>query len=192
MVKFLTRSQDGSRRLQRRRRQKSHHKQCPSHRRSRLPDVLHEVQDHPPVLSLSHVLVTQPHNQQSAHFNTCTCTDSDSDSDTVSERQWYWHWLCVLAFKCHHPTCPTNFNKSLEWSPDSVWNHRVRQRSSYHLLEGRQWVTERFLSLPPGRGTVCRQQSLLRQPCIHSVEPCKLIYSPHLSHHLSYIICILS
>jgi len=32
-------------------------------------------------------------------------------------------------------------------------------------------------------GTVCRQQSLLRQPCIHSVEPC----SPHLSHHLSDI-----
>jgi len=27
----------------------------------------------------------------------------------------------------HHPTCPTNFNKSLEWSPDSVWYHRVRQ-----------------------------------------------------------------
>jgi len=52
-------------------------------------------------------------------------------------------------------------------------------------------VTERFLSLPPGRGTVCRQQSLLRQPCIHSVEPWKLIYSTHLSHHLSDIICIL-
>ena len=30
---------------------------------------------------------------------------------------------------------------------------------------------ERFLSLPQGRETVCRQQSLLRQPCIHSVEP---------------------
>jgi len=37
-------------------------------------------------------------------------------------------------------------------------------------------------------GTVCRQQSLLRQPCIHSVEPWKPIYSPHLSHHLSYIV----
>ena len=71
-------------------------------------------------------------------------------------------------------------------------DHRVRQRSSYHLLEGRHWVTECFLSLPPGRGTVYRQQSLLRQPCIHSVEPWKLIYSPHLSHHLSYIVCILS
>jgi len=94
----------------------------------------------------------------------------------------------------HHPTCPTNFNKSLEWSPDSVWD-RVRQRSSYHILEGRHWVTGRFLSLPPGRGTVCHQQSLLRQPYIHSVEPWKgwkLIYSPHLSHHLSYIVCILS
>jgi len=45
-------------------------------------------------------------------------------------------------------------------------------------------VTECFLSLPSGHGTVCRQQSLLRQPCIHSVEPWKLIYSPHLSHHL--------
>jgi len=50
-------------------------------------------------------------------------------------------------------------------------DHRVRQRSSYHLLGGRHWVTEHFLSLPPGRGTVWRQQSLLRQPYIHSVEP---------------------
>jgi len=89
----------------------------------------------------------------------------------------------------HHPTCPTNFIKSLEWSPDSVWDHRLRHRSSYQLLESHHWVTERFLSLPPGRGTVCSQQSLLRQPCIHSVEPRKLIYSPHLSHHLSYVIC---
>jgi len=93
----------------------------------------------------------------------------------------------------HHPTtCQTNFNMSLEWSPDSVWDHRVRQRLSYQLLEGRHWVTERFLSLPPGRGTVYRQQSLLRQPCIHSVEPWKLICSPYLSHHLSYTVCILS
>ena len=65
-------------------------------------------------------------------------------------------------------------------APDSVWDHRVRQRSSYHLLEGRHWMTEHFLSLPPGRGTVCHQQSLLCQPCIHSVEPWKLIYSSHL------------
>jgi len=37
----------------------------------------------------------------------------------------------------HHPTCPTNFNKSLEWSPDSVCrDHRVRQRSSYQLYIG--------------------------------------------------------
>ena len=27
------------------------------------------------------------------------------------------------------PTCPTNFNKLLEWSSDSVWDHRVRQHS---------------------------------------------------------------
>jgi len=47
----------------------------------------------------------------------------------------------------------------------------------------------RFLSLPPGHGTVCHQQSLLRQPCIHSVI---LSYSLHLSRHLSYIIYILS
>jgi len=40
-----------------------------------------------------------------------------------------------------------------------------------HLLEGSHWVTERFLSLPTGHGTVFRQQSLLRQHCIHSVEP---------------------
>ena len=66
------------------------------------------------------------------------------------------------------------------WSKHiSVWDHWVRQRSSYQLLEGRHWVTERFLSLPPGRGTVCRQQSLLRQHCIHSAEPWKLIYPPH-------------
>ena len=38
----------------------------------------------------------------------------------------------------HHPTCLTNFNKSLKWSPDSVWDNRVCQCSSYHLLEGRQ------------------------------------------------------
>ena len=92
----------------------------------------------------------------------------------------------------HHPTCPTNFNKSLKWSPDSVWDHQVHQCSSYQLLEGRHWVIEHFLSLPPGRRTVCRQQSLLRQPCVHSIEPYKLIYSPHLSHHLSYNVCILS
>jgi len=60
-----------------------------------------------------------------------------------------------------------------------------RQRSLYQILECRHWVTERFLSLPSGHGTVCRQQSLLRQPCIHSVEPWKLIYSPHLVHHLT-------
>jgi len=99
----------------------------------------------------------------------------------------------------HHPTCPSNFNKTLECSPDNVWDRRVRQRSSYHLLEGRHCrgvVGDRaFLVVAAGRETVCRQQSLLRQPCIHFVEPWKLIYSPHLSHHLSYIIsfiCILS
>ena len=43
----------------------------------------------------------------------------------------------------HHPTCPTNFNKSLEWN--SIWDHWVRQRSSYQLLEGRHWVTRAFL-----------------------------------------------
>ena len=42
---------------------------------------------------------------------------------------------------------------------------------SYQLLEDRHWVTERFLSLSPGRRTVCGQRSLLRQPRIHSVEP---------------------
>ena len=93
---------------------------------------------------------------------------------------------CVIVW--HHPT----YNKSLEWNPYSAWDYGVRQRSSYQRLGGRQWVTERFLSLPPGRGTVCREQSLLPQPCIHSVEPWKLIYSLHVSDHLSYIICILS
>ena len=29
------------------------------------------------------------------------------------------------------------------------------------------------------------QQSLLRQPCIHSVDPWKLVYLLHLSHHLT-------
>jgi len=71
----------------------------------------------------------------------------------------------------HHPTCLTNFNKPLEWSPDSIWDHRVHQRLSYQLLEGCHWVTEHFLSLPPGRGTVCRQQSLLHQPCIIPSSP---------------------
>jgi len=32
-------------------------------------------------------------------------------------------------------------------------------------------ATEYVLLLPPGHGTVCRQQSLQRQPCIHSVKP---------------------
>ena len=53
--------------------------------------------------------------------------------------------------------------------------HTYTRRSSL----GDRRLTERFLSLPPGRGTVYRQQSLLRQPCVHSVEPWKLIYSPH-------------
>jgi len=92
----------------------------------------------------------------------------------------------------HGPTCPTNFNKSLEWNPDNIWDDRVHQHLSYQLVECRHWVTERFVSLLPGHRTVCCQQSLLRQPCIHSVEPWKLIYSPHLSHHLNYIVCILS
>jgi len=30
------------------------------------------------------------------------------------------------------------------------------QQKEYHLLEGHHWVTEHFLSLPPGCGTVCR------------------------------------
>ena len=51
------------------------------------------------------------------------------------------------------------------------------------------WVTERFLSLPPGHETVCHQQSLLRQPCMHSFRRAmKTHYSSHLSHHLSHII----
>ena len=37
----------------------------------------------------------------------------------------------------HFAISPNIFNESLEWSPVSVWDHRVRQRSSYHLLEGR-------------------------------------------------------
>jgi len=40
----------------------------------------------------------------------------------------------------------------------------------------RRWVTDRFLSLPPGRGTVCRQQSMLCLPCIHFTEPWNLIF----------------
>jgi len=74
------------------------------------------------------------------------------------------HWSVSIVW--HRHTCPTNFHKSLEWSPDSVWDDQIHQRSSYHLLEGHHhWVTERFLSLLPGRVTVCHQQSLLRQPC---------------------------
>ena len=77
----------------------------------------------------------------------------------------------------HHPTCPTNFNKSLEWSPDSVWDHRVRQRSSYQLLEGRQWVTEHFLSLPV-------EQSAVNSHCC--VNPAFIPPSPENSsiHHI--------
>ena len=39
---------------------------------------------------------------------------------------------------------------------------------------------------------VCRQQLMVHQPCIYSIKPWKIIYAPHLSHHLSYIICILT
>ena len=88
-----------------------------------------------------------------------------------------------------HPSASASSSSSPSLHTNLIYNIDIS--SSYQLLEGRHWVTERFLSLPPGRGTVCRQQSLLRQPCIHFVEPWKLIYSPHLSHHLSYIICIL-
>jgi len=62
-------------------------------------------------------------------------------------------------------------------------------RSRHYLM---LTISALFLSMPPGRETVCRQQSLLRQSCIHSAEPWTLINSPHLSHHLSYFICILS
>jgi len=64
-----------------------------------------------------------------------------------------------------------------------------RRTRSHSTSETCSW---RCAILIHGRGTVCHQQSPLCQPCIHSVEPWKLIYSLHLSHHLSYIICILS
>jgi len=60
--------------------------------------------------------------------------------------------------------------------------YRVGQRLSYQQLVDYQWVTERFLLLP---STVAAASTL------HSVKPWKLIYSPHPSHHLSCIICIL-
>jgi len=89
-------------------------------------------------------------------------------------RLWInYEYLCdksaislVKTHLCH----PLSF-VVVQRTPDDVVRHRVRQRSSYQLLEGRHWVTERFLSLPPGRGTLCDQQSLLRQPCIYSIEP---------------------
>jgi len=117
------------------------------------------------------------------------------------------HWLCVqekiqcklyvLAFKCQHSLAPPYLSDQLQQVARMEPRQRLRSSSSQALVvpatirSSLGGVTERFLSLPPGRGTVCRQQSLLRQPCIHSVEPWKLIYSPHLSHHLSYIIWIM-
>jgi len=110
----------------------------------------------------------------------------------IEDRRQSWPRHCSKSVHCSQAVHEIQLNKLLKWSPYSIWDHWVQQSMSYQRPGGRHWVTKCFLLLPPECGTVCRQQSLLRQPRIHSVEPWKLIYSPHLSHHLSYIICILS
>ena len=98
--------------------------------------------------------------------------------------------LCVIAFKCQHRLVPPYLSNQLQQVARMEPRQRLRSSSSPALVVP---ATRRSsLGDRAGHGTVCRQQSLLHQPCIHSVEPRKLIYSPHLSHHLSYIVCILS
>jgi len=95
----------------------------------------------------------------------------------------------TLGFIQHHPTRPTNIiqHTSLEWSPDSVWDHPVHQRSLYQRPEDRHWATVRFCGCHSLPSTVTAATNL------HSFRPAwKLIYLPHLSRHLSDIICILS
>jgi len=47
--------------------------------------------------------------------------------------------------------------KFLEFNMDHIlFIDGCFQQKEYHLLEGHHWVTEHFLSLPPGCGTVCR------------------------------------
>ena len=79
----------------------------------------------------------------------------------------------------HHPTCPTNYNKLFEWSPDSVWDHRVRQHSSYHRSTSRS-------SLGATR------ESVINSHC--SVNPAFIPSSPENSIHYIFptILVILS
>jgi len=82
-------------------------------------------------------------------------------------------------------TIITPLSKS-PYSPNSPSSHQ----DIFTRLPTVRCYTWHYIST--GHGTVCHQQSLLHQCCIHSVEPWKLICTPHLSHHLSYIICILT
>jgi len=91
--------------------------------------------------------------------------------------------LCVLAFKCQHSLAPPYLSNHLQQVSLMEPRQHLRSPSSPALVV----PPTRWSSLLPGHGTVCCQQSLLRQSCIHSIKPRKLIYSPHLSHHLSYI-----
>jgi len=132
-----------------------------------------------------------PWSQITLHLCWMTYTGYESGKDPVQA-------MCHCV-KCQHSLAPTYLSDQLQQVARMEPRQRLRSSSSsalvvrsYHLLELRHWLAKRFLSLPPGRETVCRQQSLLRQPFIHPVEPKKIIYSPHLSHHHSYIICILS
>jgi len=108
----------------------------------------------------------------------CRAMKADHITPVLKDLHWLWiqeriqYKLCVIAFKCQHSLASPYLSYHSN-GPQTVSEIIVRQRSSYQLLEGHYWVTERFLSLPPGHGTVCRQQSLLRQPCIHPVEPWK-------------------
>jgi len=116
-----------------------------------------------------HFLVKQLHNTTSAVNNY-----HSSFHHNYHTKTGILHWLWIqegsstsyvslhssVNVVWHHSTCPTNFNKSLEWSPDSVWGHRARQHSLYQLPGGRHWVTKHFLSLPPGRGTVTAASTL--------------------------------
>ena len=71
--------------------------------------------------------------------------------------------LCVLVFKHQHSLASPQMSDQLQQVARIEPRQRLRSSSpvlvmSYQQLEGRHWVTEHFLLLLPGHGTVCHQQ----------------------------------
>ena len=101
----------------------------------------------------------------------------------AGRRFWKFH-----DTSCPFPELPLTHGVMMQKPRQRLRSSSSHQRSSHHLLEGCHWVTGRFLSLPPGHGTVCRQQSLLHQPSfirsspenssIHRIFPTILVTLP--------------